>query len=116
MTGWKSITAGILELVAGALHLVMGVAFVLFGNLIALASNLAGVPDFGFAAPVPIVGGIGIPLLVLALFELLGGISALRGRHWGLSLFGAICAIVPLSTPLGITAVVFLALAREEFR
>jgi hypothetical protein len=68
------------------------------------------------AAIIPV--GIGLGLIAIV-----GGIFAIRRKFWGLALAGAICAIVPPHpwgyltwTPvLGILAVVFVALSKNEF-
>ena len=116
MRTWRATTAGILELVAGALNLVAGVVVLLVSGALAAILELAGVPDISAATSLPIVLAIGIPLLLLGISALVGGICALRGRHWGFALFGAICSIPPFAGVLGIAAIVFVALAREEFQ
>jgi len=45
---------------------------------------------------------------------LIGGIYAVQRRKWGLALAGSIAAIFG-STPLGIAAAIFTALAKDEF-
>jgi len=68
------------------------------------------------AAIIPV--GIGLGLIAIG-----GGIFAIRRKLWGVALAGAICAIVPPHpwgyltwTPvLGILAVVFVALSKNEF-
>ena len=52
--------------------------------------------------------------VVLAIVSIVGGISAIRRKRFGLSLAGAICA-VPSGT-LGIMAVVFVGLGKREFK
>jgi hypothetical protein len=58
-----------------------------------------------------IVGGL---LVVLGIIAIVGGISAIRRKSFGLSLAGAICALIPLN-PLGLLAVIFVSLGRREF-
>jgi hypothetical protein len=58
-----------------------------------------------------IIGGC---LGVLGILAVVGGISAIRRKRFGLSLAGAICALP--SVFLGILAVIFVALGRREFR
>jgi hypothetical protein len=50
---------------------------------------------------------------VLGIVAIVGGISALRRKRFGLSLAGAICALP--SIILGILAVVFIAVGKREF-
>jgi len=52
--------------------------------------------------------------VALGIVSIVGGISAIRRKRFGLSLAGAICA-VPSGT-LGIMAVVFVGLGKREFR
>ena len=56
-----------------------------------------------------IVGCVGI----LGILAIVGGISAIRRKRVGLSLAGAISAL--LSGLLGILAVIFVALGKREF-
>jgi hypothetical protein len=57
-----------------------------------------------------IVGGL---LLILGILAIVGGISAVRRKSFGLSLAGAICALP--SNILGILAVIFVSLSKREF-
>ena len=50
---------------------------------------------------------------VLGILAVVGGISAIRRKKFGLSLAGAICALPSLF--LGILAVIFVALGKREF-
>ena len=58
----------------------------------------------------PILGGC---LLVVGIVAVIGGISAIRRKRFGLSLAGAICAL--LSVYEGILAVIFISLGKKEF-
>jgi len=115
MKTWKATTAGVLEIVAGALHLVSGVATVMLAGAVAGGLNVAGLPRIARAVPLPSIGGIAIPLIILGIIALIGGISALQRKRWGLALAGGICALFPLQTLLGIPSIVFVALAHDEF-
>jgi hypothetical protein len=113
-------TGGILSIIGGAFEVIGGgimVALVSFGIPLRL-SLLPFLPRFGGACSMAIVsigliimGGL---LLVLGIRAIVGGISAIRRKSFGLSLAGAICAL-PLK-PLGILAVIFISLAKREFR
>jgi len=59
----------------------------------------------------PILGAFFVALGIVAI---VGGVSAVRGRRFGLSLAGAICALP--SVFLGILAVILVALGKREFR
>jgi len=115
---------GVLSIVAGIYLIVVGVSVAV---RLMLASDISpeGVrlwhevmcysPFFPFLVYWPsyrwvIIGGcVGI----LGIVAIAGGISAIRRKRFGLALAGAICAI--LSGPLGILAVVFIALRKSEF-
>jgi len=57
-----------------------------------------------------IIGGcVGI----LGIVAIVGGISAIKRKKFGLSLAGAICAL--LSGLMGILAVIFVTLGKREF-
>jgi hypothetical protein len=66
------------------------------------------------SAPLIVLLIIGLPILVLGILAVIGGILAIRRKRFGLSLAGAICAL--LSGLLGILAVIFVALGKREFR
>jgi len=71
--------------------------------------------DFGIiSAHLAIVTIVGIALAILGIVAVVGGISAIRRRSFGLSLAGAICALLPINI-LGILAVIFVSLAKGEF-
>jgi hypothetical protein len=57
---------------------------------------------------------IGVLFLVLGILAVIGGISAVRRKSFGLSLAGAISALP--SGLLGILAVIFVALGKRELR
>ena len=55
---------------------------------------------------------MGVPLIVLGIIAIVGGVSAIRRKSFGLSLAGAICG---LPSPFWILAVIFIALGKREF-
>ena len=61
----------------------------------------------------PILLGIVVIGLVLGIVAIVGGVSAVRRKSFGLSLAGAICALP--SAILGILAIIFVALSKKEF-
>jgi hypothetical protein len=56
---------------------------------------------------------IGFVLAALGIFAIIGGVSAIRRKSFGVSLAGAICALP--SVILGILAVIFVSLSKREF-
>ncbi|MFC1927467.1 hypothetical protein ACFLW7_02710 [Chloroflexota bacterium] len=61
----------------------------------------------------PILLGIVVIGLVLGIVAIVGGVSALRRKSFGLSLAGAICALP--SAILGILAIIFVSVSKREF-
>jgi len=62
------------------------------------------------------LGLLGWPALALGVVAIVGGVMALQRTRWSLALVGAICALlIPPPFILGILAIVFIALSREEF-
>lgn len=93
---WKPVVAGILSIVAGGIGILSGMGFSVYPLFW---------EDIGF----------GVALYMIGLVAIMGGIFALRRRVWGLALTGAICALFPGMLILGILAIVFTALSKEEF-
>jgi hypothetical protein len=56
---------------------------------------------------------VAVPLLALGIVAIIGGVSAIRRKSFGLSLAGAICALP--SNILGILAVIFVSVSKREF-
>jgi hypothetical protein len=111
---------GVLSIVAGALEVIGGVIIALLTVGIRILIRLALIPChpgdwWGHIVPVIpfwlII--VGVPILALGIVAIVGGVSALRRRSFGLSLAGAICALP--SSILGILAVIFISLGRREF-
>ncbi|MFC2008495.1 hypothetical protein ACFLUT_00365 [Chloroflexota bacterium] len=102
---WKPVAGGILAIVGGSLNLLVGL-----GLLLAFPAAMP------FRVAFVAVGVLGVLFLATGAVALIGGISAVNRRRWGLSLAGGICAIVPPSTLLGILSTVFVALSRDEMQ
>ncbi len=117
---WKPTAAGILSIVGGALGILGGLLFALLG--VVRLGGMGGMWGMwgsgGFMMPWGgnFLGSFGLIAVILGAVAIAGGITALRRRHWGLALAGAICAaLLPVSFILGILAIVFLALSHDEF-
>jgi hypothetical protein len=87
---WKPTVAGALAISAGAIGLVFGSVFVMLPPLFV----------------------VGLPAIIVSLVAVAGGICAATRKAWGLALAGSICS-VPLW--LGIPAIVFVVMSRQEF-
>ncbi len=112
----KPTAAGILTIVAGGMGIGLGAYVTAFRemitNLVIMygAVSLAELGEF-FA----VFSGMAI---VLGTIALIGGICALKRHYWGMALAGAICALpmIPIGTPLGILAIVFVSKSKKEFK
>ena len=109
-------TGGILSIVGGALEMIFGAVV----TALTVSGDIPGVfqlpwrPGHPFEIDImPSFTMLGVPLLVLGIIAVVGGISALRRESFGLSLVGAICALP--SAILGMLAVIFVALGKSEF-
>ena len=101
---WMPITAGILSIIAGAIGFIAGTAVVSVGKTVGTLTGLFG------------LGAIGAPLIAIGIVAIIGGIFAIRRRIWGLALAGAICALFPPPVIiLGILAIIFVAMGKNEF-
>ena len=113
---WKPVTAGILSIVAGALSLAFGLMLVFMGGLVSAVLGGVGLPNMLSLIPFPLFGGVATPLFLLGTVAIIGGSYAVRRRFWPLALAGAICALFPPQiTILGVLAIVFVVLGKEEF-
>jgi hypothetical protein len=111
---------GILSIVAGTMEVIGGGIIVVLTTIIRILLRLALLPSQPgdwFERIIPVIPTwliiVGVPLIVLGIVAIIGGISAVRRKRFGLSLAGAICALP--SAILGILAVIFVSLGRREF-
>lgn len=103
-TTWKPTAGGILAIVGGAINLLVGLSLTLFFPM-----------AMPFRSALLAVGVFDVLFLGTGIVALIGGINAVQRRRWGLSLAGAICAILSPAALLGIMSTVFIAMARAEF-
>ena len=105
----KPVTGGILTLLSGAMAI--------FGAM-NYAIGFSNSPGFGKGDIPPFVPSIifGVPLMsiVIGVVALAGGILAIRRKRWKWALAGAIAGALSL-LPLGIAAIVLVAISRDEF-
>jgi hypothetical protein len=120
---------GILSIVAGIFQINNGVVLMAYFLTIGMRPYWAIIPflpglcfDYrGYLIPA-VVGWhpsilfliIGLLILVFGTLAVIGGISAIRRKRFGLSLTGAIAALI--SGLLGILAIIFVSLGKREFR
>ena len=112
--GVLSIIGGVLQIIGGGIAVAMIMPNVMLGPLVPLL-------------PVPFLPGseiwivyiqnrfvnVAILVMVLGVIAIIGGISVLKRKNFGLSLAGTICALP--SIILGIPAVIFVSLRKIEF-
>jgi hypothetical protein len=121
-------TGGILSIVAGIFQINNGVVLMVFfltHDIMPYADIIPFLPGFWddwidylvhllwrdrFLIWLIIVGGL---FFILGILSVVGGISAVKRKSFGLSLAGAICAIP--SGLLGILTIIFVALGKREF-
>jgi len=115
--GILSIIGGALEVIGGGILLGLTIAhrelFRLVGHGVWGGTPAILFGPFGFVDLISLII-VGVPLLVLGIIAIVGGVSAIRRKRFGLSLAGAICALP--SVILGLLAVIFVALRKREFR
>jgi hypothetical protein len=116
--GALSIVGGVFEVIGGVSMAVLGDLELLFFWL-PLVSGLdiwgEHIGDLAQPPPPPPMWHlimIGFVLAALGIFAIIGGISAIRRKSFGVSLAGAICALPSI---LGILAIIFVFLSKKKF-
>ena len=111
--------AGVLNIVSGAMSLlgISGVIIVIAtlgsGQFFQDAFYEAGFSgEIGFIQAILVVAAIF--LAIVGTLSLVGGLYGLQRKRWGWALAGSISTTLG-STPLGIAAIIFTALSRDEF-
>jgi hypothetical protein len=87
---WKPTIAGSLTIAAGVLGLIVGIVLV----------------------PISPLFMVGLLAIMSGVVAVAGGVCALKRRVWGLALAGSICSVFCW---LGIPAIIFIALSKQEF-
>jgi hypothetical protein len=110
---WKAVAGGVLSVIAGSLHLSGWLA------VRAILNKLITTGYFGDDKPfisATNVSKLVLPLLVMAVIAVIGGIFALNKKFWGIALAGAICAIFsPATWMIGVASTVLISISRHEF-
>lgn len=112
---------GILSIVSGAFGVLGAGYFVLmiwmFNFMITSIPQQPMDPEFPqevFYIMAIIYGAIGLFLALIGALGIVGGVFAIKKKHWALALAGAIAGTVTFF-PCGIPAVIFVCLGKEEF-
>jgi hypothetical protein len=110
---------GILTIVAGALQVIFGVLVVGLVMAFTIWDRLAYFPlpwmpggRFELLL-VPTIGIVAVPVLILGIVAVVGGVYVLKRKSFGMALAGAVCALPVVI--LGILAISCVALSRKEF-
>ena len=141
---WKPITSGILDIIIGCQCLAGGLGLFIIGIACSSFARDYGAYSYSSSALI-FMSTIALPLLIVGVLAIRGGIYALKRQKWGVALAGPIAAILTLfilwiatiaapmldfrilvrlvAPPLfylllllsGIAAIVFTALSKNEF-
>jgi hypothetical protein len=113
---------GIISIVAGALGIIGGCIYVamiwLFNYLFTMPQSYGPMtpelPQEFFQIMAIFYGAIGLILALIGVLAIVGGVYALKRKHWALALAGAIAGTITFF-PCGIPAIIFVSLGKEEF-
>ena len=112
----KPMIAGICSIVSGGLGILLSIGLFVGSSIV--GSLMMGAAREARMVPGLLIG-MGIPLLIVSIVAIVGGVYALKRRIWGLALAGGILAIFsfypPIGLGLGIAAIVLLVLSKGEF-
>jgi hypothetical protein len=116
---WEPTVAGILIILDGSFSFLLSLGLFIGAIVLWTIPSWAGINESDFAplaagTVAAVVAIISMVVLALAILELVGGISALQRKRWGLALAGSIAAALP-GNILGILAIIFLAMSKDEF-
>jgi hypothetical protein len=116
---WTATVAGILNLINGSLNLLGVFALAIVAIILSTTSNwytaiALDLYPLTVGGLVGIVVTVAVFLLAVGTVSVLGGISALQRKRWGLALAGSVTPL--LSIPiLSIPAIIFTAMSKDEF-
>lgn len=112
---WRSTTAGILDIIAGVWALCVVVILFIAGGV---TSIIPDIPSW----IATVLFSISIPIIILAVLAVAGGISNILRKSWGFALTGSLAAFFCSFTfffwgfMLGVVAIVLTAVGRSEFK
>lgn len=117
----RGLIAGILTIISGAFGFVgLGYMLLMIYMMRDIFSALAFGGGLGMMAGIFKIFAafylvIGICSALLGILGICGGILALRRKHWGFALAGAIAGAITFF-PTGVAAVIFAVMAEPEFK
>jgi hypothetical protein len=112
---------GILSIVSGGFGILGGAIYVgfiwMFNFMVTSMPQQPMDPEFPqefFQIIAIFYGAIGLVLALIGALGIVGGVYALKRKHWGLALAGAIAGSITFF-PCGIPAIIFVTLGKDEF-
>jgi len=112
---WQSTTAGILDIIAGVWALCVVVALFIVGGI---TSVIPDIPHW----VATVLFSISIPIIILGVLAVAGGVANILKKSWGFALAGSIAAFFCSFTfffwgfIMGVLAIVFTTMGRGEFK
>lgn len=114
---YKSQIAGILTIIAGGFGILwlVGAWVGIYTGMYMFSTPYYGdLPREFFTMMNAMYLSYGIFGAVLGILGIIGGIFALKSRHWGWALAGAIAGVITFF-PTGVAAIILLSMGRAEF-
>lgn len=106
---WRSMTAGILDIISG-----VGMLFVCFWLI--LAGGVTSVLGAEIPAWLPgLLFTLAVVLAVIALLAVIGGILCIKRKAWGMAVTGAIASFFCCFI-FGIISIILTIIGRSEFK
>lgn len=116
---WMPMVSGILNIIVGSFRL-LGFLGVIIAIIVLSSTSYwwNQIESEVYPLTVQSIAGIlifvAVFLAVLGILSLVGGISALQRKRWGLALAGSIASMLG-PVLLGIPAIIFTAMSKDEF-
>jgi len=106
--------------IGGILIIVSAICGFIEGILIVWVGTLFGSSSGGLTDVSGVFSACGIILFIFSILALLGGVSALMRKSWGLALVGGIFALFTIGpyfagSILGLVGLIFIAMSRNDF-
>jgi len=112
---WWPTIAGILDIISGSLGIILGLLVVVGIVVFSAIGAGRGVPEeFVQYGPAFLIA-ITIPLVLLNIVSIIGGVYALKRKKWPMALAGSITTFF-VNWFFGAAAIVFTVLSRNEFK
>jgi hypothetical protein len=111
----NSRVAGILNLVSGGMGILFGLYLIALGVFFVSAMfGSFGYPGSPMSFMTVIYVVLGIITIGCSIVCIVGGVFALKRKHWGWALAGAITGVFAFF-PCGIAAIIFAVMGKDEF-